>query len=57
MANRIGIFRADIWSAGGIETWLYTMAKRWGRTHDITIYYGKIADNQLRKLGSLVRCK
>lgn len=57
MANKIGIFREDILAAGGVETWLYTIAKRWGRTHDITIYYRNIADNQLRKLGRLVRLR
>lgn len=54
---KIGIFRDGIYPSGGIETWLYNIAKRWGKTHDITIYYDNADDKQLRRLQRLVRCE
>ena len=54
---KIGIFRDVIYPSGGIETWLYNIAKRWGSTHDITIYYDNADDKQLRRLQRLVRCE
>lgn len=53
---KIGLFRDRIWESGGIETWLYNIAKRWGNTHDITIYYDKSDVKQLRRLQRLVKC-
>lgn len=52
----IAIFRKDIIAAGGIETWLYYLAKRYGKTHDITIYYKRADPKQLHRLSKLVRC-
>lgn len=54
---KIGIFRDGIFPSGGIETWLYNIAKRWGKTHDITIYYDNADSKQLRRLQRLVRCE
>lgn len=54
---KIGIFRDGIYPSGGIETWLFNIAKRWGKTHDITIYYDNADDKQLRRLQRLVRCE
>jgi len=54
---KIGIFRDVIYPSGGIETWLYNIAKRWGSTHDITIYYDNADNKQLRRLQRLVRCE
>lgn len=54
---KIGIFRDVIYPSGGIETWLYNIAKRWGSTHDITIYYDNADNKQLRRLQLLVRCE
>lgn len=54
---KIGIFRDGIYPSGGIETWLYNIAKRWGKTHDITIYFDNADDQQLRRLQRLVRCE
>ena len=53
---KIGIFRDGIYPSGGIETWLFNIAKRWGKTHDITIYFENADDKQLRRLQRLVRC-
>lgn len=54
---KIGIFRDGIYPSGGIETWLFNIAKRWGKTHDITIYFDNADDKQLRRLQRLVRCE
>ena len=54
---KIGIFRDGIYPSGGIETWLYNIAKRWGKTHDITIYFDNADDVQLKRLQRLVRCE
>lgn len=54
---KIGIFRDGIYPSGGIETWLYNIAKRWGKTHDITIYYDNADEVQLKRLQRLVRCE
>ena len=43
---KIGIFRDGLYPSGGIETWLFNIAKRWGKTHDITIYYDNADDKQ-----------
>lgn len=56
MGNRIGIFRSCIFQSGGIETWLYNIAKRWGSTHDITIIYDNADTKQLNRLRTLVKC-
>ena len=37
MANEIGIFREGIYPSGGIETWLFNIAKRWGKTKGLKI--------------------
>ena len=55
--GKIGIFRDGIYPSGGIETWLFNIAKRWGKTHDITIYFENADDKQLRRLQRLVRCE
>lgn len=54
---KIGIFRDGIYPSGGIETWMFNIAKRWGKTHDITIYFDNADDKQLRRLQRLVRCE
>lgn len=54
---KVGIFRDGIYPSGGIETWLFNIAKRWGNTHYITIYYDNADPQQLRRLQRLVRCE
>ena len=52
--GKIGIFRDGIYPSGGIETWMFNIAKRWGKTHDITIYFDNADDKQLRRLQRLI---
>lgn len=52
----IAFFRDGLFPSGGIETWLYNISKRWGNTHDITIYYDHADPKQLDRLQRLVRC-
>ena len=54
---KIGIFRDGIYPSGGIETWLFNIATRWGKTHDITIYFDHADEVQLKRLQRLVRCE
>ena len=53
----IGIFRQEIMSAGGIETWLYNLATQYGKTHAITLYYDRIAPEQYARLVKLIKCE
>ncbi len=40
---------------GGIETWLWNIAKKYGKTHDITVLYSFADKAQLQRLQKLVR--
>ncbi|MBQ3305689.1 MAG: glycosyltransferase [Clostridia bacterium] len=42
---------------GGIETWLWNIAKKYGDTHDITVLYSFADRGQLHRLQRLVRCE
>lgn len=42
---------------GGIETWLWNIAKKYGGTHDITVFYSHADRGQLRRLQRLVRAE
>lgn len=53
---KIGIFRSGFWVAGGMETWVYNIAKRWGSTHDITVVYANAHPKQIDRLRTLVKC-
>lgn len=53
---KIGIFRSGFWAAGGMETWIYNIAKRWGKTHDITVVYDNADPKQIDRLRELVKC-
>lgn len=53
---KIGIFRSGFWVAGGMETWIYNIAKRWGSTHDITVIYDNAEAKQIDRLRELVKC-
>lgn len=44
-------------SIGGVETFLWEIAKKYGKTHDITILYKSGDLNQIRRLKSLVRVR
>ena len=43
---------------GGVESWIYYISKLYGKTHDITLYYGALADGadpQLDRLKKLIK--
>ena len=42
---------------GGVETFLYELAKKYGKDYDITLYYGSGDKEQLRRLKKLIRVK
>ena len=42
---------------GGIETWLWSIAKKYGESHDITVMYSFADKAQLSRLRRLVRCE
>ena len=44
-------------SVGGIETFFYNLAKKYGKTHDITILYRRGDPEQVKRLSELVRVK
>ncbi len=50
------IFVTKINRVGGIETWLYEIAKAYGRKNDITVMYEEADMCQLDRLKPLVRC-
>ena len=52
----IAIFREQIMPVGGMETWIYYLAKQYGKSHDITFYYGYADAEQLKRLKKLIRC-
>ena len=52
----IAIFRRDILAAGGIETWLYYLAKKYSKSYHIVVYYKNIEQRQLLRLSRYVRC-
>lgn len=41
---------------GGIETFFYQLAKKYYKTHDLTIIYSKADEEQLKRLKKYVRC-
>ena len=47
----------EIKKIGGTEQYLYEIAKKYGKTHDITIFYGEADYEQLARLKKLVRCE
>lgn len=53
--GKVGIFREYIASMGGIETWLDNIADQFGKTHDLTIYYGSIDKQQKLMLSKRVK--
>lgn len=53
----IGIFRKDILPIGGIETWLYYLAKKFGPNNDITVYYEKADAKQIERIEKYARCE
>lgn len=42
---------------GGIETWLWSLGKKYGRSHDILVVYSRADEDQLRRLQQVVRCE
>lgn len=54
--NKICIFRDDLFASGGIETWLYNIASIYGKSYDITIYYGTGDKDQIFRLSKKVKC-
>ena len=44
-------------SVGGIETFFYNLAKKYGKTHDITILYRRGDPEQVKRLSEFVRVK
>ena len=50
-------FIANINSVGGIETMFWNMAKKYGKTHDITVFYKAGDIKQIERLKMLVRVK
>lgn len=44
-------------SIGGVETFFYQLAKKYGKTHDITIMYSNGDPAQLKRLSEYVRVK
>lgn len=42
---------------GGIETWLYEIAKKYGENRNITVYYDWIAPKQYYRLSRIVKCE
>lgn len=44
-------------SIGGIETFFYQLAKKYGKTHDITVLYQKGDTEQVKRLSEMVRVK
>lgn len=47
---------ANLNHIGGVETMFWQMAKKYGKTHDITIIYRTGDKDQIARLKSLVRC-
>lgn len=47
----------DINSIGGVETFFYQLAKKYGKTHDITIMYANADSAQVKRLSKYVRVK
>jgi glycosyltransferase involved in cell wall biosynthesis len=41
---------------GGVEQWIYYIAKKYSKNHDITCIYKKCAPAQLKRLEKLIRC-
>lgn len=50
------IYYQNISPIGGIEQWIYSIAKLYSDTHDITVMYKAIAPEQLKRLKPLVKC-
>lgn len=56
MIEDIIIYVNHINYIGGIETWLYEIAKKYGEKRNITLLYGWIAPKQLYRLRRLIKC-
>lgn len=41
---------------GGMEQWIYYIAKKYSKEHDITLIYKKAAPEQLNRLRKLIKC-
>lgn len=54
MKNVFFFFNINV--IGGVETFFYELAKKYHETHDITVYYVKADERQLKRLRRLVRC-
>lgn len=50
-------YYSHLTAIGGIETWLWNIAKKYGETHDITVLYSFADKPQLNRLRRLVRCE
>lgn len=55
--KKIAIFRSEVARIGGIETWVYNLARLYGGWYDITLYYGAIHKSQLLRLAPFMKCK
>jgi len=51
------IYYKNIQAIGGVEQWLYMMAKLFHKSHDITIMYRTCPPQQLARLRQFVRCE
>ena len=54
--KKVAIFRSEIQGIGGIETWVYNLARLYGEKYDIALYYGTIHKSQLLRLAPLIKC-
>lgn len=52
----IAIFRSEIQKIGGIESWLYYLAKKYSQDYEIVLYYGGIDQVQLHRLSKFIKC-
>ena len=41
---------------GGIETWLWNLGKKYGKTHDLVLFYSRADEAQLHRLQQVIRC-
>lgn len=56
MIEDIIIYVNHINYIGGIETWLYEIAKKYGEKRNITLLYGWIAPEQLYRVKKIIKC-
>jgi len=52
----ITIFRSQIFTVGGIESWLYYIAKKYHDDYDIQVYYDDADVRQISRLSKYVKC-